>query len=112
LGDDLRHIQTGVLAKRIGGGPHCFLIARSEGPQGMLDAVSQLPQNVVRNIQRILCDQENADALGTDEPYDLLDFVEQDFRRAFKLQVSLVEVENLLRFFRVAYLWKALEEFG
>ena len=55
---------------------HRFLIARREGAQRVLDAVAELPEHRVGNVERILRDEIDADALRADQPHDLLDLLQ------------------------------------
>src|SRR3546814_14612713 len=67
------------------------LIARRERAQRMLDAVAKLPRHLVGNVDRVLGDEIDADALRSDQPHDLLDLVEQRAGRIVEQQVRLVE---------------------
>ena len=54
----------------------------------------------------------HADALGADEPHDLLDLVQQRLRRVGEQQVRLVEEEHELRLVRIADFGQSLVELG
>ena len=54
-----------------------LLVARREGAQRVLHAVAELAEHRVGNVERILRDEVDADALGADQPHDLLDLLEQ-----------------------------------
>lgn len=56
-------IEPRILSKRRGSGANRLLIARREGTKSVLDAISQLAENVVRQIPWILADEENSHAL-------------------------------------------------
>jgi hypothetical protein len=56
----------------------------------MLNAITQLTQNGLRNIQRILGNEINADALGANQTYHLFDFLEKRLRSSFEQQVRLI----------------------
>ena len=78
----------------------------------MLHAIAQLAQNDVRNIERILADEINADAFRTNQSHHLLDFF---FDRLFDVgeeQMRFIEKENELRFFRIADFRKLFEKLG
>ena len=77
----------------------------------MLHAVAHLLQHTVWNIERILRDKVNANAFGADELHGLLDFLQEARRRIVKKQMSFIEKENQLGFFRVANLRQPLKQF-
>ena len=81
LGDDGFDIQLRIFAHGGRGDFDRFLIARREGAQGVLNAIAQLTQNGVGNVDWVLCDEVHADAFGADQAHDLLDFLQQYFRR-------------------------------
>ena len=56
--------------------------------------------------------EEDADALGPDQPHGLRDRVEELLRRAVEQQVRLVEEEHQLRLVEVADLGQVLEQVG
>ena len=78
----------------------------------MLDLCVELSEDVVRDVTRILCDEVDADTLGADKLYDLLDLVEQSFGGAAEEQMCLIEEEHHLRLVKIADLWQGLKEFG
>ena len=91
---------------------HRLLVARREGAQRVLHAVAELAQHLVGDVERILRDEIDADALASDQPHDLLDLLEQRRRRLAEQQMRLVEEEHELRLVAVADLGKILEELG
>ena len=89
-------------AERLGRGLHRLLVARREGAQRVLHAIAELAQHLVRDIQRVLRDEVDADALGADQPHHLLDLLQQRLRRVVEQQVRLVEEEHQLRLVEIA----------
>ena len=77
----------------------------------MLNAVSQLGQDAVGNVGRVLGDEIDADPLGPDQPDHLFDLFQQGARGVVEQQVGLVEEEDQARPVRVADLGKLLEQF-
>src|SRR5438067_6070027 len=57
----------------LGRGLDRLLVARGEGAQGMLHPVAELPGDFLGNVNRVLRDEIDADALGADQPHHLLD---------------------------------------
>ena len=112
FGDHRGGIEVGILPERLGRSPHRFLIARREGAQRMLHAVSELRGHFVRHVERILGDEINADSLGADQPHHLLDLIEQRLGRVGEQEMRLVEEEHELRLLRIADLRHLLEQFG
>ncbi len=78
----------------------------------MLHAGTQLGQHVVRHVGRRLGDEEDADALGADQPDGLGDRVQERLGRAVEQQVRLVEEEDQLGNVDVADLGQVVEEVG
>ena len=91
---------------------HRLLIARRESAQRMLYAVAQLAQHAVRDIQRVLGDEVNADAFGADQAHHLFDLGQQRRRRIVEQQVRFIEEEHQLRLFRVAHFRQVLKQLG
>ncbi len=83
-------------------GFHRFLIFRRKGAQGVLHAVTQLPQYVVRNIRRVLRHKPDPDAFGADQADNLFNFIQQHLRRVVKQQVRFVKEEHQFGFFQIA----------
>ena len=77
----------------------------------MLHAVAELAQHRLGHIQRVLRHEIDADALRSDEPYDLLDLFEQRLGRIVEQQVRLVEEEDEFRLVGVADFGELFEEF-
>jgi hypothetical protein len=99
-------------AHRLGHRLHRLLVARREGAQRVLHAVAELAQHLLGNVERVLGDEVDADALGADQPHHLLDLLEQRRRRVVEQQVRLVEEEHQLRLVAVADLGQVLEQLG
>src|SRR5688572_9723562 len=76
----------------------------------MLDPVAELRQDRIRYVPRTLRDEENANALGANEPNDLLDLVEKRVARVLEQQVRLVEEERELRLVHVADFGQLVEQ--
>ena len=68
----------------------------------MLDAVTELPQHAVGNIQRVLSDKVNPDTFRADKADYLLDFSQQRLRGVSEQQMRFVEEEHQLRLLRIA----------
>src|SRR6185312_7902087 len=71
-----------------------LLVTRREREQRVLDAIAELPEHDVRDVERILRDEEHAHTLRADEAYDLLDLVKQHLRRVAEQQMRLIEEEH------------------
>ncbi|PWW21001.1 hypothetical protein JD79_00127 [Geodermatophilus normandii] len=78
----------------------------------MLDPVAELAEHVGGDVGRLLGDEEDADALGPDEPHRLGDRREERLAGAGEEQVRLVEEEHDLRRVEVADLGQLLEQLG
>ena len=78
----------------------------------MLHAVAELAEHLVRDVERVLGDEVDADALGADQPHHLLDLLQQRLGRVVEQQVRLVEEEHELRLVEVADLGQLLEQLG
>ena len=112
FGDDRGGVELGVGAHGFGGGLDGLLVLRGEGAQGVLDPVAELAEDAFGHIQRVLGDEIDADALGTDQPHHLFDFLEQRLGGVVEEQVGFVEKEHQLGFVHVAHFGQLLEEFG
>ena len=112
LGDRLLDIKLGIDTERLCRRLDRPLVARSESAQCMLDAITQLPGDLLGDIDRVLRDEIDAHALGADQANDLLHLILQRFGRVVEQQVRLVEEEHQLRLFRIAHLGQRLEQFG
>src|SRR5439155_26408838 len=75
LGERRLDFPLWILPKSFRGGFHRFLIAWCKRSQGVLHTVSELTENNLGNIERILADEINADALGANEPHHLLNLL-------------------------------------
>ena len=78
----------------------------------MLDAVAELGQHLVRYVERILRDKIDTDAFRANQSDDLLDLVEQRFRRVGEQKVSLIEEEAEFGLGLIANFRQLLEQFG
>ena len=59
----------------------------------MLNAIAQLAEHLVGNVQRVLRDEIDAYALRADQSNNLLDPIEQSFGGIVKEQVSFIKEE-------------------
>ena len=105
-------VQAGVGAEGLGGGANGFLVGGGEGAQGVLDAVAELGEDGLRQVERVLGDEIDAHALGADQADDLFDFFHQGFGGVTEQQVGLVKEEDQLGLFQVADFGQFLEQFG
>ena len=112
FGNRLRHIQIWVTAEGFGGGAHGFLIARGKGAQGVLHAVAELAEHGVGQIERVLGNEINAHAFGTDQAHHLLDLLEQGVGCVVEQQMSLVEEHDEFGFVQIACFRQGFEQFG
>jgi hypothetical protein len=69
----------------------------------MLDAISQLPQDRFRHIERILRDEIDAHAFGADQSHHLHDFILDDFWQIREQQVRFIKKEDQFWFFRITH---------
>ena len=69
----------------------------------MLHAISQLTQDVHRNVGGTLSHKVNTHALASDEPHHLLDFIDHCLRCVLKEHVRLIKEEDELGTFHVAH---------
>ena len=112
FGNGLLDIQIWVDPERVGRRSDRFLVARGEGAQRMLHPVAELPGNLLRNIDRVLGHEKDADALGPDQPDDLFDLVFQRLWRVVEQQMGLVKEEDQFRLCRIADFRQRFEQFG
>ena len=110
-GDDVFGVEGRVLAECFSGGPHGFLVARCEGTQRMLHTIAKLREHGVGHIERILRDEINADAFGTDEAHDAFDALQQGFWRIVEQEMRFVKEEDELGAVEIADLGKLFEKF-
>ncbi len=78
------------------GGAQRLLVVRRERAQRVLDAVAELAEHVGRDVLRRLGDEEDADALGADQPDRLRDRLDERLARVAEQQMRLVEEEDEL----------------
>jgi hypothetical protein len=76
----------------------------------VLDPVPELTEHHVRDVERVLADEVDADPLRPDQTDDLLNFFLQRHRRIAKEQVRLVEKEDQLRLLDIPYLRQRLKQ--
>ena len=81
-------IECRIRTEGVGGNPDGFLILGRIGPESVLDAVSELTEDVLGDVGRTLGDEVDADALGTDKADDLLDLVNQSIWASSKKKTS------------------------
>ena len=102
LHDDFFDVDLRVLPEGLGRGLDRFLVAGSEGPDGMLDTIAELSEGDIGDVEGILADEIDADALGPDEPDDLLDLLEEDLRGVGEQEMRLVEEKDELGLIQVS----------
>ena len=78
----------------------------------MLDAVAELGQNAIGNIERILGDEINADTFRAHELDHLLHLIDEPLGGVFEQQMCLIEEENEARLVDVSGFGKGFEDFG
>src|SRR5262249_37234983 len=76
----------------------------------VLHAIAELAEHDVRQVERVLSDEEDADPLRADQPYHLFDLLEQRLRRIAEQEMRLIEEEHELRLVEVANLRQVLEQ--
>ena len=76
----------------------------------MLESVTELAQDRIGNVERVLGDEKDSDSLGTDETYDLLDFSEKLGRCICEEEVGFVEEEHKLRLVEIACFRQVFEQ--
>jgi hypothetical protein len=94
FGDCLLNVELGIRAQRRRGRLDRLLVAWREGAQRVLHSVAELPEDGIRDVERVLGHEVDADALGADEPHHLLDLFQQGRGRVVEEQVRLVEKEH------------------
>ena len=110
LENDLLDIDCGIGAESLRRRLDGFLVFGGKGAHRMLHAVAELAQNAVGDVNRVLGNEEDAYALGTDQTNHLVDLVFDHLGQIGKKKVGFVEEEDQLGLFRVAHLRQALEE--
>lgn len=88
------------------------MIAGREGAQGVLDAISELAEDGVRNVERILSDEIDANTFRTNQADELNHFVLDDLGQIGEEQVSFVKKENQLGLFWIARFRQVLKQIG
>jgi len=83
----------------------------SLGHRNVLQAVTELSENIFVDVFRALSDEENANALRSDQSNDLLDLIEQRFARTIEDEVRLIEEEDQLGFVEITDLGQVLLRF-
>ena len=68
----------------------------------MLNAVAQLPQNSVRNVNRRLRHKVHTNALGADEAHDLIHFLSERLGAVVKKKMRFVKEEHKFGLFQVS----------
>src|ERR1700745_993353 len=76
----------------------------------MLHAIAELAKNNFWKIERILTDEVNADAFGTDQPHHLLNFLFNCRLDVCEQQMRFIEKENELWFLWIANFGKVFEQ--
>jgi len=112
FGDGSLDVEPGLGAHGLRRGAHRFLVARGESAQRVLDAVAQLAQHRIGDVERVLRDEIHPHALGAHQPHHQLDALDQHLGRVFEQQVRLVKKEHQLGLFGVADLGQLLEQLG
>ena len=77
----------------------------------MLHAIAKLGQHPVGHIERVLGNEIDADSLGADEAYHLLDPLQERLRGIGEQQMRLVEEEHEFWLVQVTDLGQFLKEF-
>jgi hypothetical protein len=108
----LRRVEAGVGAKGLGGRAHRLLVARRDGPERVLDAVAELSEDRLGDVERALGDEIHPHPLRADEAHHLLDLVEQGLRGIAEKEMGLIEKEHELGAIEVAGLRQFLEDLG
>ena len=78
----------------------------------MLDAVAELGQHVAGHVLRSLGHEENADALGADQPHRLHHLLQERPGGVLEQQMRLIEEEHELRDVLIPYLGQVLVQLG
>ena len=94
LHQNLLGVKGGVLAEGLGRGLYRLLLGRRVGPEGMLNLIAQLCQNIVRDVSGVLGDEVDAHALGADELDNLLYLLQQMLGNPLEQQMRFVKEED------------------
>ena len=112
FGNRLRHIEIRIAAEGFGGSAHGFLIARGKGTQGVLHAVAELAEHGVGQVERVLGNEIDAHAFGTDQTHHLLNLLEQGIGGVVEQQMSLVKEHNEFGFVQIAGFGQGFKQFS
>src|SRR5919106_1161907 len=66
LGDHLLGLEPGIGAKSLCRRAHRLLVTRREGAERVLNAVAELPEDLVGDVERVLRDEVDANTFGAD----------------------------------------------
>ncbi len=91
---------------------HRRLVARGKGAQRVLDAIAELAGDLVGDVDRVLGNEIDADALRADEPHDLLDLFQQGRGGIVEQQMRLVEEESELGLSTSPHFGQQFEQFA
>ena len=111
-GDDLAEVVVRAGGVGVHGRLQRLGVVGRVGAELVLDPRAELGQHVVGHVGRALGDEEDADALGADQPHGLGDLVEEGLGGVVEEQVRLVEEEHQLGPVDVADLGQVVEEVG
>src|SRR5262245_3831768 len=76
----------------------------------MLHAIAELAENNLWNVERILADEVNTNAFGTNQSHHLLNFLLNCRFDVGEQQMRFIKKENELRFFWIADFGKIFEQ--
>ena len=93
-GEDLAEVVVPAVGVGVHGGLERLGVVGRVGAQLVLDPRAELGQHVVGYVGRALGHEEDADALGPDQPHRLGDLVEEVVGGVVEQQVGLVEEED------------------
>ncbi len=110
LGDRRGDVKPWTVAVGLGRALELAPVVGSKGAERVLHTMAELRQDVIRHVARLLGDEEDANALGADQPRHLLHLVDQRLGCIVEQEVCLVEEEHELRLVRGASLLQFLEE--
>ena len=102
--------KAGLARKVVAAAFTAFCSSGVKARKRMLDAVAELARHRVGNVERVLRDEIDADALRPDQPHHLLDLLEQRLGRVLEQEMRLVEEEHELRLVGIADLGQLLEQ--
>ena len=102
FGNRFGNFDIRVAAEGFGSGFNRFLVARCEGAQGVLHAVTQLAENGIGQVERVLGNKIYAHAFGTDQAHDLFDLFDQRIGGIVEHQMRFVEEHHEFWFVQIA----------